>query len=382
MKHRTFAPALGALAAVFMAAGVPSYASAADPSGIWAKDDGSAKMEVKKCGRSLCSKIVWLKVPSDSHGKPLHDALNENPSMRDRPIIGLPLFSNMVATETNTWVGNVYNPEEGKIYTDVKITLASRDQIVLRGCKAWLLCGEKVWTRSKLAPAPSEAEEPIEVKAPAEQVKPAEPIQPAAPEGQKPIEVKAPASSPPAPADITPKSMPKPTAPIIEAAREPIAEQPAPKPITTPLLTVGTPSEATPIEARVSVAPPKQSRSASPAGLQYNTVGLGLVTTATSHPEPLPLSGDNVSSMMVMTMPALVTTTPEPRVTEARVEAASADDDQTAPAPASRPKPKPKTLSADASESAAAAAAPHLVKPKPKPKPKEPEEVLPWLQGR
>jgi hypothetical protein len=47
MKHRAFAPALGALAAILMAAGLPSYASAADPSGIWAKEDGSAKMEVR-----------------------------------------------------------------------------------------------------------------------------------------------------------------------------------------------------------------------------------------------------------------------------------------------------------------------------------------------
>jgi len=379
MKHRTFAPALGALAAVFMAAGVPSHASAADPSGIWAKDDGSAKMEVKKCGRSLCSKIVWLKAPNDAHGRPLHDALNENPSMRDRPIIGLPLFSNMVATEANTWVGNVYNPEEGKIYADVKVTLASRDQIVLRGCKAWLLCGEKMWVRSKLAPAPA-AEEPIEVKAPAEPVKPAEPT---APEGQKPIEVKAPAT-PPAPTDIAPQSMPKPAAPIIEAAREPIAEQPEPKPITTTPLTVGTPLEATRIEARVSVAPPKQPRSASPAASQHNIVGLGLVTTAISHPEPLPLSGDNVSSMVVMTMPAPVAATAEPKVTEARVEATSAKDNQAAPAPApvAKTKPKPKILSADASESASAAAVPHVVKPKIKPKPKEPEELLPWLQNR
>ena len=47
MQHRAFAPALGAFAAIFVTAGVPSYASAADPSGIWAKEDGSAKMEVK-----------------------------------------------------------------------------------------------------------------------------------------------------------------------------------------------------------------------------------------------------------------------------------------------------------------------------------------------
>ena len=136
---------------------MPSYASAADPSGIWAKDDGSAKMEVKKCGRGICSKIVWLRDPNDSRGRPLHDARNENTSMRDRPIMGLPLFSNMVAINSNAWQGSVYNPEEGKIYTDVKVTLASRNQIVLKGCKAWLLCGEKVWTTVQ-ASAAREAE--------------------------------------------------------------------------------------------------------------------------------------------------------------------------------------------------------------------------------
>ena len=106
-----------------------------------------------------------------SRGRPLHDARNENTSMRDRPIIGLALFSNMVAIDLSTWQGSVYNPEEGKIYTDVKVTLVSRNQIVLKGCKAWLLCGEKYWTRSKLPPTEAEPE-PIEVKAPAE---PAEP---------------------------------------------------------------------------------------------------------------------------------------------------------------------------------------------------------------
>ena len=48
------------------------------------------------------------------------------------------------------------------------MTLVSRQQIVLRGCKAWLLCGEKIWTRSQLPPSPAAPGEPIEVKAPAE----------------------------------------------------------------------------------------------------------------------------------------------------------------------------------------------------------------------
>jgi uncharacterized protein (DUF2147 family) len=363
MKHRTIAPALGALAALILAAGVPSYASAADPSGIWAKDDGSAKMEVKKCGRGICSKIVWLRDPNDSRGRPLHDARNENVSMRDRPIIGLSLFSNMVPTEANAWVGNVYNPEEGKIYTSVKVTLVSHNQIVLKGCKAWLLCGEKTWLRSKLLPTETSPEEPIEVKAPAE------PAEPAAPE--TPIEVKAPAEQA------------QPATPVVEAAGEPVVEPPAPKPTPAPLAETAS-SEARTIEAGVSVAPPRQPGLVSAASSHHNAVGLGLVTTAISHPEPLPLSGENVSSMMVMTRPAPIPDTPESRANEARVESAAVEDDQRAPAPAPKPKAKPRTLSADASESADAGEVPHVVRPKPvaKPKPKEPEEVLPWLRPR
>ena len=70
MKHRAFAPALSVLAAALFATGSPSEASAADPSGIWAKDDGSAKVEIKKCGRGICSKIVWLRDPKDHKASP------------------------------------------------------------------------------------------------------------------------------------------------------------------------------------------------------------------------------------------------------------------------------------------------------------------------
>jgi uncharacterized protein (DUF2147 family) len=166
MEDRVLAPAFVLLAAV-LAISSPSKASAADPSGIWAKDDGSAKVEIKKCGRGLCGSVVWLRNPNNSRGKPLHDVRNENASLRGRPIIGLPLFSNMRLTAPNTWVGNVYNPVEGRIYTDVKLTLVSSRQIVLRGCRTWLMCGEKTWTRSTLPP---DATTPqlIEVKAPAE----------------------------------------------------------------------------------------------------------------------------------------------------------------------------------------------------------------------
>jgi uncharacterized protein (DUF2147 family) len=168
MKHRSFGPTLSVLAAALFAACGSPEASAADPSGIWVKDDGSAKVEIKKCGRGICGEVVWLRDPKDSQAKPLRDVRNEDPSLRDRPIIGLPVFSKMRLTEPDTWAGNVYNPVDGHIYTDVKVTLVSRQQIVLRGCKTWLLCGEKIWTRSYLPPSPASPPRLIEVKAPAE----------------------------------------------------------------------------------------------------------------------------------------------------------------------------------------------------------------------
>ena len=191
MEDRVLAPAFVLLAAV-LAISSPSKASAADPSGIWAKDDGSAKVEIKKCGRGLCGSVVWLRTPNNSRGKPLHDVRNENASLRGRPIIGLPLFSNMRLTAPNTWVGNVYNPVEGRIYTDVKLTLVSSRQIVLRGCRTWLMCGEKTWTRSTL-PADATPPQLIEVKAPAE---------PGTPEKEEP------------------RSVLQPEAPMIEASNE------------------------------------------------------------------------------------------------------------------------------------------------------------------
>ena len=114
MQHRAFAQALAALAGI-LAAG-SSYASATDPSGIWAKEDGSAKMEVKKCGRGICSNIVWLKNPEDIRVGRRCVRTVENSSMWNRRIVGLPLFINMVAIDSNSWQGRVARSlEEGKI---------------------------------------------------------------------------------------------------------------------------------------------------------------------------------------------------------------------------------------------------------------------------
>jgi uncharacterized protein (DUF2147 family) len=351
MRHRVVAPALSVLAAGLFATVSPSLASAADPSGIWVRDDGSAKVEIKKCGRGICSKVVWLRNPEDSQGKPLHDARNEDPSKRGRPIIGLPLFTNMPPAGPNTWVGNVYNPEEGHIYTNVKVTLVSRQQIVLRGCKTWLLCGEKIWTRSHL---------------------------PATPE--KLIEAKAGSTD-----TAEPRSALKPEAPMVEAFREP-------EPLSAPGFTFAK------TDARWEPLP---LSGANVPSMIVMTSPLPMATTNKPHPTEVATAQEQ-DLLIPVRFPA-----PQPKALgAAQAEAASA-----APSLV-EPKPNPavgKTqeqwpwlrrrsarlvstrtgaqeqwpwLRRRSARLVSARAAPSVVEPRPKPVVREAQEQWPWLQRR
>ena len=157
MRHHAFAAAMGLVTAAILAPCSQSQAASADPTGYWYKPDAEreSKIQVFKCGAGksqLCAKIIWLKDPTDSKGKALHDIRNEDPSMRDRPIVGLTIFAGLMPSAPATWTGKIYNPEDGHTYA-ATLTMMSRTQITLRGCKAWLLCGEKQWLRTSAPPA-------------------------------------------------------------------------------------------------------------------------------------------------------------------------------------------------------------------------------------
>ena len=171
MRHHVFTAAMGI---VLSAALVPlsvTAAAAADPTGYWRKAEQGerpGKMQVYRCGagkRYLCAKIVWLQSPLDRNGRPLRDVRNENPSLRGRQIMGLPIVSGMAPVGANRWKGNIYNPEDGNTYS-ATLTLVSSNKINLKGCKAWILCGERTWLRTSL-PQPEPKPEP-QVEASAE----------------------------------------------------------------------------------------------------------------------------------------------------------------------------------------------------------------------
>ena len=115
--------------------------------GLWSTDKGKGRVEIVNCAppkQGLCGTIVWISEPNDKSGKPQTDKANKNRSLRDRPIIGLPIFEGWRPAGTNKWKGSVYDPEDGDSY-DIDITLAG-DKLTLRGCVAFI-CDSETWVR-------------------------------------------------------------------------------------------------------------------------------------------------------------------------------------------------------------------------------------------
>ena len=95
--------------------------AAADPRevGIWYDDTGKGAVKIEICTpTNFCGKIYWLKEPMAENGQPKIDSYNPEPSMRTRPICGLPVLGDLEQISDggfdNGWV---YDPKEGKSYS-------------------------------------------------------------------------------------------------------------------------------------------------------------------------------------------------------------------------------------------------------------------------
>jgi uncharacterized protein (DUF2147 family) len=112
------------------AASAPS-AIASDVTGIWTRDDGSARLRFSACGGgAMCGFLAWKK----ESGGPAK--------------IGQKLFSDMRPSGEGSWAGTAFNPEDGKRYT-AKLML-SGDHLVTAGCVlGGLICKSFDWTRTR-----------------------------------------------------------------------------------------------------------------------------------------------------------------------------------------------------------------------------------------
>jgi len=143
-------------ALVLVCAATPAFA--ASPKGDWLVEDKSAIVRIDACGSALCGTIVWTKKGGGV------DENNPDPAKRGRPIIGLQILLGMKPGSQGRYDGDIYNPENGKIYTS-HMWLKSDDALRIEGCVLGFLCGGQDWSRTKLeTPAGASPQRPAPAK--------------------------------------------------------------------------------------------------------------------------------------------------------------------------------------------------------------------------
>lgn len=140
-----------ALVAICLAtASVPYRAVGATPIGRWYAEGGAAQVEIAPCDDAICGRVVWLRAPFDEHGCELRDRFNDEPSLRDRSVLGLEVLHGLqpAAHDARLWEhGSIYDPASGRTYT-CRLTMLDDDRVEIRGFLVVPLLGRSTtWIR-------------------------------------------------------------------------------------------------------------------------------------------------------------------------------------------------------------------------------------------
>jgi uncharacterized protein (DUF2147 family) len=138
-----------------------TVSASAQPSGvmgIWLTASGVGQVKIGPCpdpaSGPICGTVVGLINPKGPDGKVVApevvtDYRNENPALRSRKMIGMPLIWGFKPTsDPNTFEGGqIYNGENGKTYS-ANISLQADGKLRLRGYVGSPMLGEtQLWTR-------------------------------------------------------------------------------------------------------------------------------------------------------------------------------------------------------------------------------------------
>jgi len=142
MPSSMIRPLLLGLAAVTVALPAPLFA-AAPIAGRWLTADGGAVVAIGDCGGAICGRVVKV-IKGPPAGKPWVDSLNPDPKLKTRPLVGLPILTEL-SSSGDGWKGKIYDPKTGKTYRAV----VARDgtNLKVQGCIA-IFCQTMVWTRA------------------------------------------------------------------------------------------------------------------------------------------------------------------------------------------------------------------------------------------
>jgi len=109
--------------------------------GTYLDQGGYVEITVSRCGNARCGNIT--RIVRRKPGEPNNDAYNDNPALRDRPILGIRILQNL-RWEDGAWRGRVYNPEDGGTYRAV-VRPGRGGTLEVEGCVS-LFCRGVTWT--------------------------------------------------------------------------------------------------------------------------------------------------------------------------------------------------------------------------------------------
>ena len=112
---------------------VKAQKNADDIVGVWLTGSGKAHVKIDKVGNYYFGRVVWLKEPLNTEGKPKLDINNEDVSKRNKTVFGMQLVGGFEWKNDNLWDnGSIYDPLNGKTYK-CKIDLENFTTMNIRG---------------------------------------------------------------------------------------------------------------------------------------------------------------------------------------------------------------------------------------------------------
>lgn len=124
----------------------PVLANSSAIQGTWLSGDGDGLIGIKVTDTLLRGVILGSR--ADDPARPQTDVKNPDPELRDRPLIGLDLFSGFTYDGDGAWSGgSIYDPNSGKTYR-CKLQLVDNNTLKVRGFIGISLLGRtEMWKR-------------------------------------------------------------------------------------------------------------------------------------------------------------------------------------------------------------------------------------------
>ena len=136
----------GILIVAWLFSAVVAVADPTDIAGTWLNGDGDGLIGVDVSGTTLRATILGS--ARDEPDRATTDVHNPDPALRDRPLVGLEIFSGFKYDGDGAWSGGfIYDPNSGNTYR-CKITLLDPDTLKVRGFIGVALFGRtETWKR-------------------------------------------------------------------------------------------------------------------------------------------------------------------------------------------------------------------------------------------